>query len=238
MDQQLAQTTIDDAISRQFNWTAELYFSDIKNSNGDPIDLFHYTNKEIYKQQRSSQVERSPCVIFDRNKYPPNKDGLRKLCIAIKTEGIKYGTNLISRNNPLVLSCYRCKKHSSKVKGLRRTSGDCDGENKENARDVDTDILVEHGVCLNGVHSHQYDQDGILLGIRSYQLHRDRHNARADGKYAIRGTCTMRPTNSTDTCQVSLRLGIQEGTNGYIYLKQGCGKATHTFHPKPRQGDL
>ena len=54
MDQQLAQTTIDDAISCQFNWTAELYFSDIENSNGDPIDLFHYTNKEIYKQQRSS----------------------------------------------------------------------------------------------------------------------------------------------------------------------------------------
>ena len=218
------QTAIDDAIHQQFHWHAELYFNDVE-GHENPLELFQFTNKECFTAQRSTvKHERKHLVIFDRKKYPPDKDGIKKLSMALKTEGIRKGTNLISRNNPLVLSCYRCKKHTPSQSAEEALHTQSNTQQEQHSAESEEDP--------------QFDEDGIMLGIRSYRIHRDKAQARANGKTTKRGTFTMRPIQSDQTCKVSLRLGVQEGPNGYIFLKQGCGHATHSFHPKPCPGDV
>ena len=89
-----------------------------------------------------------------------------------------------------------------------------------------------------GKENKSFDEDGVMVGIQRYHYHRDRSYCQVDGKTSNRGTCTMRPFESEETCKVSLRFGVKEGPNGYIYLKQGCGHNLHSFHPKPQKGDL
>ena len=43
-----AQADIDNAIHRQFNWQAELYFTDLENFDNQAIDLFQFTDKNHY----------------------------------------------------------------------------------------------------------------------------------------------------------------------------------------------
>ena len=97
---------------------------------------------------------------------------------------------------------------------------------------------TDNDLCIPIDSSKDFDEDGIQLGIRSYTYHRDKSNERPDGKSSQRGTCSGRPLHIEETCKVSLRFGIREGHDGYIYLKQGCGYAFHTNHPKPIPGEL
>ena len=234
-----AQAAIDNAIHRQFNWQAELFFTDIENFPNRAIDLFQFTDKNRFRERRqsskSNSSEQAPhFVIFDRKKYPPNDDGMKRLCTALKVEGIKSGTSLIYRSTANVLSCFRCRRHRGRHSKVilpnnfhnphHAATTHSENDNIEQPDDIPSD--------------ENFDEDGVRLGIRSYRYHRDRSMCRADGKSAVRGTSTMRPLLSDETCKVSLRLRMKEGPDGYIYLKTGCGHRFYSFHPKPQAGDL
>ena len=232
-----AQADVDNAIHRQFNWQAELYFTDLENFDNQAIDLFQFTDKNHYHFRRQSSKSKSTeelphLVIFDRKKYPPNDDGIKRLCTALKIEGIKSGTNLVYRSQAHVLSCFRCRKHGprrSKVIPSTNIPDQPNGSPMDNNDTAQPDNILSDKT---------FDNDGVRLGIRPYRYHRDRSMNRCGGKSSVRGTSTMRPVHAEETCKVALRLGVKEGPDGYIYLKQGCGHRLHSFHPKPQKGDL
>lgn len=145
-------------------------------------------------------------IVFDRVRYPPTDEGLEILMNALKGVAQTHGTNLITRRNPYELNCNRCRVFKSHRKGMLDVKDAAD-----------------------------FDEDGVLVGIRSHSYHHNRRNNRSGGRSKCRGTSTSLPMTKETTCKVMLR--IAKHVSGYFYLKTGLGCATHTFHTRTDAGN-
>ena len=149
-----------------------------------------------------------PLVIFDRTRFQNTPEGLNLLLCELKKSALLDGTTLISRKGGIELRCHRCRIYQSHKKSP-----------------------------TNDNHL-QFDEHGRKNGTRKHAYHRDRGFARNGGRSCPRNTATCLPISKEEKCNVFLRLGIQEGENGFIYLKQGCGNCIHTNHPQPFRAEL
>ena len=94
-------------------WKASLPFpaSKLKGFASDEVpvvDLFEYTDLQ---HQLCKKDEHLSPIQFDPTLYPPTNDGMKSLITELKAIGFKHGSNLICRNQPSVLNCFRCKHY-------------------------------------------------------------------------------------------------------------------------------
>ena len=195
------------------SWKATLTFSRVEGISGS-IELFQFTNKQEFRRCTPASI---PKVVFDRTHYSNTEAGLQLLIKDLKKAALREGTNLVSRGaRGMELRCHRCRLYASAKK----------------------QSLVNNPAQTQQTNTKNFDNRGIKLGIRSHTYHRDKTNNRVGGRTLSRSTTTGLPTTKESLCSVCLRLGIKEGENGYIYLKQACGDNIHVNHPKPLPNEL
>ena len=179
-------------------WEATLPFVGIEGRDDTtPIDLFQFTNK----------IDCS--IIFDRDIYPPNEDGRRKLMSELKRIAFQNGSNLVAASSPTTLQCCRCRVYAS--------------HRVDNKDDSNNTILPS-----------MFDPYGVLIDIRKHTWRNNRKNNRADGQGRSKAMKTTLPTKKEHRCKVSLRIGLEEGA--FYFLRTNTGCSTHTFHSKPEVG--
>ena len=191
-------------------------FGDIvgKHGGSGPIDLFQFTDRNQHPRAKKGV---DPEVLFDPVKYPPTKDGLKKLLKQLKTVAWKNCTKLVPRNHPMELCCFRCRTSVSHKK--KKDDGVPDKTKKGKNAPVE---------C---------DDDGVQLDIREYRLHCDHLQREKDGQSRNKGNNSVLPSSSEFTCKVSLKLDYT-ADKSHICLKQGFGHSTHTFHSQQDFGDF
>ena len=216
-DNSAAQKIINEALEELECWNATLPFYDVEGlAENEHVDLFTFTDKNLHPRK---DFNPNPKVIFDRKKYPPTQEGLSSLKTNIMAIAQLYGTILTKKSDALSLVCQQSRPCKPKKKTL-----------------VDTQTPLE--LPLQNFEEDTYDQDGVKIGIREYYYHRDNAHRRKGGKSSVKGCSTVLPLTREETCKVSLRFDIQntDPNGGFIYLKEGCGCAKHTSHPKEIPG--
>ena len=160
-------------------WRAHLPITGLRgHAIGEIVDLFDYTGT----QHRCGKGEEhlSP-IQFDPSLFPPNKDGMKSLTTHLKVIALQHGSNLINRNQPCVLNCYRCHLYDS-TKSSRAG-----------------DPLID-----------DFDSDGVKLGIRQHIMHNSRKKNRTSGREKNRGTKTVLPLHPCMLCKVRISLRIHK----------------------------
>ena len=167
-------TTIDSinaVLERMQTWRATLPFVGIEGRGDEPIDLFEFVEPKTIEY-----------IIFNRNLYPPNNDGLSKLMSDLKRKAILNGTNLINRYKKNELRCFRCRTYSRKS-----------GEEKKISS------------------SQSFDEFGVMIGMRNHTWRNNRNNNRASGRQKSKSTKTTLPVSDAQRCNVQLTVELLDG---------------------------
>ena len=192
------------------SWVATLPFPDVVGYDND-VDLFQFTER-VHKLRRF-ETSASAKIRFDHEVYPFSNSGLKKLCREIKNTAKLNGTNLNLIESAGVLTCYRyhiAQKNSIKSNSMKKVA-----------------FYEDDGK--------EYDDYGVLCGIRNHSFHYNKKNNRVGGNKDIRGSHTYRPTSEVCKCGVRLTLKIHNAgkVDGFCYLLSGHGSRYHTNHPIP-----
>jgi len=194
-----SSAVLDELMAMQ-TWNATLPFSGLIGMDADEeVDLFDYTHP-VYRRDQAPHT--SP-IKFDPLLYPPNKDGLKKLNIELKMIALKHGSNLIGRNSPFILDCFRC--HLYKPNNVEKSSVG---------------------------YTNDYDGDGVKVGIRQHVMHHNRKKIRTSGRQRNKGTKTRLPMDASFRCNVKLSLKIYEGNYIYMLSGYGNRKHVFHTRPK------
>ena len=241
-----SQSEIDSEIAKLQCWDATLPFDNVEGFPGS-VDLFHYTDKSFKPKPKSKDhdaVPSLPLIIFDRQKYPPTKDGLKKLNADLIASAKSNGSELQNRHTQFRLNCFRCRCHDrSKKKGKKNQEAVEDTTNKNELSDVVAvlppshldDESVETHVNANLVDSADhagadFDENGVKVGIREHHFHRDKSYRRERASGLKKGSSTRLPLVKENWCKVALVLDEHE--DGYYYMKTGLGNKSHVFHSR------
>ena len=116
-----SQSEIDKEISNLQCWDATLPFDHVEGIVGQ-LDLFNYTDRSHKPPtKRSKEVPEQFPVIFDRERYPPTKDGLNKLNNDLIAAASTH-EELQNRHNKLRLNCFRCRCYNRSKKKSKTVS--------------------------------------------------------------------------------------------------------------------
>ena len=237
------QSEIDKEIAILQCWDATLPFDNVEGIVGS-VDLFHYTDKSFKPPSKTDQTtQRPPLVIFDRQKYPPSKEGLNKLNADLIASASKHGSELQNRHNQFCLNCFRCQcQDRSKKKGKKKKDVQVDDDKNELSDHVAVlppshldDKSVEEHINANLVDSDNhnsidFDEHGVKIGIREHHLHRDKSYRRGKAKGLKKGSSSRLPLVKENQCKV--QLAIAEHKDGFYYMKTGFGVKSHSFHSR------
>ncbi len=158
-------------------------------------------------------------IKFDPSKWTPTDEGRKALMMSLQTTANHYGT-ILNPNGKGVLLC----SHGRSYRTSTKANSDADD--------------------VNGRSADQFDDNGILIGLRGHQFHNNRQRNRVQGHCKKRGTSTKKDTTGMRHCKLRLTLNIKtfwssdkSQKEAFINLSHH-GECMHTYHPQPQAGQL